>query len=115
MLPPFLEVRIPVMDTRLKIDIPDPKDWEHVNTLFTKENVLRMCTDTLKNMPDWSTLVEAPVREGDAELSLAWRMGLDLDWVQERDIEGKLRPWAVMCGIALKQVRPSISLLRTAS
>lgn len=59
----------------------------------------------------WKTIVEHELRAG-KKLALAWRCGGQLDWVwQEQDVEGNARPWAVLSGLSLWQVRLLVLLL----
>ena len=45
--------------------------------------------------------------ERGVRLGLAWRMNTNLDWIWlDEDVRGNPRYWAVLYGLALKQVRP---------
>jgi hypothetical protein len=115
-LPPFLEIRSPSLDTRVKIDVPQhthsilsgESSAPESDPMFTRENTLALCIKVLKKVPDWAFLSGRAIAEGKT-LELAWRSGTSLDWVWlEEDAEGKTRDWAVLAGLALKQVRACI-------
>jgi hypothetical protein len=46
-LPPFIEVRSPIIDTRLKIDIPERADY----SFFCHDNLIALCTEDVKHSP----------------------------------------------------------------
>jgi len=74
--------------------------------MFNRENVIGLCMKSLQSVGDWKDLIERQMVEGKM-LELAWRVDTNLDWIWlEHDVYGKPRPWAVLCGLALKQVRP---------
>ncbi|ETW81550.1 hypothetical protein HETIRDRAFT_51882 [Heterobasidion irregulare TC 32-1] len=103
--PPFIEIRVPLVDIRLKIDIPDSaNDQTNADlTSFTKANLIELCVKALGRIQDWKMLIQRQLEMG-AQLELAWRMGTQLDWVWwQEDIEGKEREWAVLAGLALSQ------------
>ncbi|TBU28603.1 Pleckstrin homology domain-containing protein [Dichomitus squalens] len=104
-LPPFIEVRSPALDTRMRVDVPgfDTADLDAAYNVFQKDNVIRLCQKHLRNAPEYRALLERGLAEG-ATFELAWRLNTDLDWVwQEIDVRGKARRWAVLSGLALKQ------------
>jgi hypothetical protein len=82
-------------------------------TYFSHENILALCARSLRSVSEWREIMQ---REMDAgrTLELAWRLGTSLYWVgrededavEESDEENipRSRAWAVLCGIALKQV-----------
>ena len=97
---------MPLVDIRLKIDIPDSvNDQTNADlTSFTKANLVELCVKALGRIQDWKMLIQRQLEMG-AQLELAWRMGTQLDWVWwQEDIEGKEREWAVLAGLALSQV-----------
>lgn len=99
-LPPFIEVRSPVIETRLKIDIPESAD----GGFFCRDNLVALCTRTLSTVRDWDVIIKKRLAEG-AHMELAWRLGTNLDWVLwHDDIHGHPRSWAVLAGLALNQV-----------
>ena len=99
-LPPFIEVRSPVIETRLKIDIPENADGD----FFCHDNLVALCTRTLSSVRDWEVIIKKRLAEG-AHMELAWRLDTNLDWVWWRDdIHGHPRSWAVLAGLALNQV-----------
>ncbi|KAL4250079.1 hypothetical protein ABKN59_004898 [Abortiporus biennis] len=104
-LPPFIEIRAPALDTRMKIDIPnyDIADINSAYSVFTHSNVTKLCQEGLETVPEYENLIERYLRAG-STLELAWRIDTVLDWVwQLNDVKGKYRDWAVLCGLALKQ------------
>jgi hypothetical protein len=112
MLPPVIELRCPSLDTVIRMDVPNSEDWDSVHTLFTRQNVLRLSEDALRRSQGWEFLMEAALREGDCALELAWRLDARLDWInadQANDIDGTRRKWAVLWGLAARQVRLGLS------
>lgn len=103
-LPRTLEIRNPRMNTKVKIDIPLAGN-DKTYRIFSRENVISLCMDSLGSVSDWKNVVEREIRQGKS-LELAWRSDTNLDWIWlEDDIYGKPRASAVLCGLALKQVR----------
>lgn len=99
-------MRNPRLNTKVKIDIPTA-DNDRIYRVFSRENAIALCRDSLRSVPDWKNLVEREILEGKS-LELAWRVDTNLDWVWlDDDIEGDMRQWAVLCGLALKQVTTS--------
>lgn len=101
------------MESRVKIDIPSSisLETEEGLVMFTRENIIELCRKTLKNHRDWEFIIEREIEKGKS-LELAWRMETKLDWVWlDEDIHGEKREWAVLCGLALKQVRSLILIL----
>jgi len=99
-LPPYIEVRSPVIETRLKIDIPESAD----GSFFCHDNLVALCTRTLSTVRDWEVIIKERLAEG-AHMELAWRLDTNLDWVLwNDDIHGHPRSWAVLAGLALNQV-----------
>ncbi|KAH9986612.1 hypothetical protein BJV77DRAFT_1061765 [Russula vinacea] len=98
-IPPFLEVRSPVMDTRLKIDIPENAN----DSFFCHDNLVALCKKTLSAVRDWDVIIKKRIADG-AHMELAWRLDTNLDWVWWLDdIHGHPRSWAVLAGLALNQ------------
>lgn len=96
-----------MLDTVVRIDLPAADDWDAAYARFSRANVLAMCTRALRRTRDWDTLVERAIREGDCALALAWRSETKLDWVMEEeegDLEGRKRSWAVLWGLAARNV-----------
>lgn len=105
-MPPFVEVRAPFLDTHFRIDIPhyDSADIQAAYSVFTRANITALCEAGLREVPGYNTLIEEEKTLG-VSFELAWRLGTYLDWIwQVHDVEDKYRDWAVLCGIALKQV-----------
>lgn len=60
--------------------------------------------DLLRTVPDWKYLIEGDIMKGKS-LQLAWRCDANIDWVWlEKDVLGKPREWAVLCGLPFKRV-----------
>ena len=111
-LPPFIEVRASALDTRIKIDIPhhDSANIGAAYAVFTRPNIISLCQKGLQAIPEYEALIAQHLRDG-ATLELAWRVDTMLDWVwQLNDVSGEYRDWAVLCGLALKQVPIYVSL-----
>ena len=108
-MPKTVDIHNPGFSTKVTIDIAKPEDTVTENgglhCLFKRENVIELCMESLRNLPDWKLLVEKEIKEGKS-LQLAWRVDTNLDWVWlDTDVLGETRDWAVLCGLAFKQVR----------
>ena len=105
-IPKFLEIKAPFLDTRFKIDIPayNSGNITKAYSTFTRANIISLCETGLRDVPAYKTLIEENKDKG-IELELAWRIDTYLDWIWTvEDGEGKVRDWAVLIGLALKQV-----------
>lgn len=99
-LPPFIEVRSPIVDTRMKIDIPESAD----SNFLGHDNLVALCMRTMSAVKDWDVIIRKRLADG-AHMELAWRFDTNLDWVWwPDDINGNSRTWAVLAGLALNQV-----------
>ena len=99
-LPPFIEVRSPIIDTRMKIDIPESADYN----FLCHDNLVALCMRTMSTVQDWDVIIRKRLADG-AHMELAWRFDTNLDWVWWLDdINGNSRTWAVLAGLALNQV-----------
>jgi hypothetical protein len=99
-IPPFIEVRSPIIDTRIKIDIPERADY----SFFCHDNLIALCTRTLSTVRDWDVIIKERLAAG-AHMELAWRFDTNLEWVWWLDdIRGNPRTWVVLAGLALNQV-----------
>ena len=93
----------PRLDTKVEIDIPNANDDETFK-VFSRENAIALCMNTLRIVPDWNSMIEWEISQGKS-LELAWRIGTHLDWIWlYDDVQGNPRQWEVLCGLALKQV-----------
>ncbi|KAI9058357.1 hypothetical protein FKP32DRAFT_1597444 [Trametes sanguinea] len=104
-LPPYIDIRSPALDTRIKIDVPgfDSGDLNAAYDIFTRENIIGLCEKYLSTTPDFRALMQREHADG-ATFELAWRLGTNLDWVwRTTDVQHKQRQWAVLCGLALTQ------------
>ncbi|CDO71462.1 hypothetical protein BN946_scf184909.g56 [Trametes cinnabarina] len=104
-LPPYIDIRSPALDTRIKIDVPgyDTGDLNAAYDIFNRDNIVRLCEKYLSATPDFRALMEREHADG-ATFELAWRLGTNLDWVwRTTDVQLKQRQWAVLCGLALAQ------------
>ena len=98
---------MPALETRLRVDIPgaDRGDIQEAFSVFTRENAVEICKKALHNVEDYEEIVLRAEKDG-IYLGLSWRMDMQLDWIwQTEDVEGRPRGWAVLVGLALKQVR----------
>ena len=107
-LPKMIQVRNPSLDTKVKIDIPNIAiSTVDGNKMFTRSNIIRLCMESLHTVSDWKDVVERQI-QGGRVLELAWRIDTNLDWIWlEDDVYNEERPWVVLCGLALQQVRGS--------
>jgi hypothetical protein len=102
-IPSTIEIRNPSLDSRVKIDIPFTEASQR--ELLSRDNIIGLCMRSLKEMRDWKNIIERQMEQGKT-LQLAWRLDTHLDWIWlEDDVEGNSRDWAVLCGLAMKQVR----------
>ncbi|KAF8225870.1 hypothetical protein L208DRAFT_1503595 [Tricholoma matsutake] len=113
-LPNTIEVRNPRLDAKVKIDVPNAAD-DRIYKVFSRDNIIRLCMDSLRSVPDWKSVVERQMANGQT-LQLAWRADTNLDWIWlQHDTYGDPRHWAVLCGLALKQTtRPPLLEIRIA-
>ena len=96
-----MEVWNPALDVKVKIDIPF-LDTVDTYQITSRENILSLCTETMRSIEDYKTIIENQVEQGKV-LELAWRMGSSLDWIWlGDDVNGKKRRWEVLCGLATK-------------
>ncbi|KAJ7044004.1 Pleckstrin homology domain-containing protein [Mycena alexandri] len=103
LLPPTLEILNPSLGTRVRIEMPGIEAPE----MFTRENIISLCMQSLRRVKDWKELIELQL-SGGKELELAWRLGTQLDWVWlDTDVQGQQRDCAVLCGLAMQQGFPS--------
>jgi len=99
-LPSFIEVRSPILDTRMKIDFPENADY----SIFSHDNLVALIMRTFSKIQEWNIIIQERLAEG-ARLELAWRLDTNLDWVWwHDDVHGHSRAWAVLAGLALNQV-----------
>lgn len=102
-LPSTIEVRNPRLDAAVKIDVPAMEN-DQVFKVLSRDNIIRLCMHSLRSVPDWKSVIERQMAKGQT-LQLAWRADTNLDWIWlEHDTYGDPRQWAVLCGLALKQV-----------
>jgi hypothetical protein len=105
-IPNSITIRCPSLEARVEFPIP-AVDFATGNEgwrTFTRDRVIENCRKQMIGIPDWDTLVEGPIRQGE-RLELCWRSGSKLDWVWlEQDEEGRDRPWAVLWGVASTHV-----------
>ncbi len=106
----MIEVRNPTLDAKVKIDVPTITTVEGYSRMFTRTNVIALCLQSFRKVPDWKEVIEREIGSGKV-LELAWRMDTNLDWVWlEDDVYGQQRGWVVLCGLAFKQVNLMHSL-----
>jgi len=105
-IPTSIDIYNPGMSAKVTIDIPyvEGSNADSLYSTFTRENIIKLCVETLRDMPDWKYLMEGQIQAGKS-IQLAWRVGANLDWIWlEEDVCGNHRNWSVLCGIAFKQV-----------
>ena len=103
-LPSTIEVRNPRLDVTVKIDVPNAEN-DQIYKVFSRDNVIRLCMDSLRAVPEWKNVIERQMAKGQT-LQLAWRVDTNIDWIWlQHDTYKDPRRWAVLCGLALKQVR----------
>lgn len=106
-----MEIRCPVLDARVTFPIPpiDIVSGVEGYKTFTRTKVIDDCCEQMSGIPEWDLVIESALRTGveqdKARLELCWRTESKLDWVWlDDDVNGMYRPWAVLFGIALKNV-----------
>ena len=105
-IPTSIDIYNPGLSTKVTIDTSDMEGSNTVSlySTFTRENIIKLCIDSLRNVPQWKYLMERQIQAGKS-VQLAWRVGANLDWIWlEEDICGNYRNWSVLCGIAFKPV-----------
>ncbi|KAF8964211.1 Pleckstrin homology domain-containing protein [Flammula alnicola] len=117
-IPTSVDIYNPGLSMKVKIDIPINMDVDNdaLYRTFKRENVIELCIDSLRDMPDWKYAVQEQLNQGKS-LELAWRANANLDWVWlEDDVTGKPRGWHVLCGLPFKQLalKPPILEIRVA-
>ena len=106
---------------RIRIDAPAPEvvNFDKAYDTFSQNHIVDLVQRSFSSEQgssssvwrSWKTTIEHELRAG-KKLALAWRFGGQLDWVcQEQDVEGHARPWAVLSGLSLWQVRSLVLLL----
>ncbi|KAJ2935108.1 hypothetical protein H1R20_g1931, partial [Candolleomyces eurysporus] len=92
-------------------------DNQELYAVFTPDNIVELCMNSLRSVPDWFALVERELTEQGKRLELCWRRDAHLDWLWlDEDIYGKTRPWAILAGLAVKQSsRPAALEIRLTS
>jgi hypothetical protein len=102
-LPSTIEIRNPRLDATVKIDVPTAEN-DRIYKIFSRDNIIRLCTDSLRSVPDWKSVIERQMVKGQT-LQLAWRADTNLDWIWlQHDTNGDPRQWAVLYGLAAQQV-----------
>ncbi|KAL1748046.1 Pleckstrin homology domain-containing protein [Schizophyllum fasciatum] len=104
-VPALLEVRNPLLDTRLRVEVPDldVTPIEAAAATLSRENLVALCVKSLRGAGDFKAEVERALARG-VRLGLAWRMDTNLDWIWlDEDVQGNPRYWSVLYGLALKQ------------
>lgn len=120
-IPPSIDICCPEVDMHICIDVPAPEAFnvDKAYDTFSHENIIDLVQRSLSSehgssssvSKSWKTITERELRAG-KKLALAWRFGGQLDWVwQEQDVEGNARPWAVLSGLSLWQVRSLVLFL----
>jgi len=105
-IPRSVDIHNPRLATKVTIDIPESSEFDTDNLycLFKRHNVIELCMETLRKVPEWKYLMEGEMIDG-RSLQLAWRVKANLDWVWlDDDVFGKPSDWSVLCGLAFKQV-----------
>lgn len=105
-IPSTIDIQVPVLGTRVTLEVPQldvGEGFEGYGSL-TPQRILSVCQEALGSFPSYESLIQAEIERG-AQLGLAWHRGMNLDWVWlESDVNGSRRDWAVLYGLALKQV-----------
>jgi hypothetical protein len=98
-----IDIWNPRLNTKIRIDVP-VSDYQALYKIFTRQNIVDLCVEALRPLPEWKNVIEREI-DGNRSLQIAWRSGTTLDWIWlDEDVEGRAREWAVLCGLATKQV-----------
>lgn len=106
-LPPSIEVHNPRLNSTVTIDIPYrlQVDTDELYAMFTRDNIIQLCVQSLSTVPDWFALVEQEITQHGKRLDLCWRRDAHLDWLWlDEDVYGNERPWATLAGLAVQKV-----------
>jgi hypothetical protein len=110
-IPDAVEIRCPILNVRVTFPIPSMDMVTGVEgyKTFTRDKVIEDCREQMGGVPEWDLIIESALQTGVeqncARLELCWRTESKLDWVWlEDDVDGMNRPWAVLFGIASKNV-----------
>lgn len=112
-IPRSIDIHSPRLSTKVTIDVPEGEELQNgsLYRVFKRENILNLCMNALRKVPDWDYLMESQLAKGKS-LQLAWRVDANLDWIWlETDVSEKPRDWAVLCGLPFKHVGRNQSLL----
>lgn len=101
-LPDSLEISCPLVNTRVRIPIPEDENaWR----ILTRDYIIDQCTQAMGDSFAWQTIVQMPIVNG-RRLELCWRTDTTLDWIWLKDdVDGLKRDWEALFGIALQLVR----------
>lgn len=98
-LPASIDIRAPVLGTRVRMEIPDIDDPTEQPSI---DDILEICRASFTSLPEWHFLLEDAIKRGQ-QLALCWRSDLKLDWVWlPTDVDDCERPWAIWYGVALR-------------
>lgn len=118
-IPSVLDISVPGLGVKIRLPVPQdlppsPNDlarrgYQAVEEglgegyrLLKPDAVVKACVEQLSEVADWKQLIADNARDG-VEIRLAWRRGEVLDWIPAGD---ECKDYAVVCGLALQQVRP---------
>lgn len=118
-IPSALDISVPGLGVKIRLPVPldlPPSANELARSgyqaveeglgegyrLLKPDAVVKACMEQMSEVQDWKQLIADNVKDG-VEIRLAWRRGEVLDWIPAGD-DGK--DYAVVCGLALQQVRP---------
>ncbi|KAF8635847.1 hypothetical protein AX15_000040 [Amanita polypyramis BW_CC] len=111
-VPKTIDIKNPRLNATISVDLPDICDFENERLLeaFSRQNLVELGRKSLSSLPDWSSLIERAMLQG-GKLELAWQIGTNLDWIWlDTDVHEKIRRWAVLCGIIVKEAMPTATL-----
>lgn len=105
-LPTRIDVNVPHLSTVIRLNIPEDEDsvgGKATRAMLNPEAATKTCWDLLRDVVDMKDLMEQRgEREQALVLKLAWK-ALDgsLEWIaHDTTVEGKVRDWAVLAGMA---------------
>ena len=108
-LPRRLDIQIPALATSVRLAIPQDDDevgGRRTTDLLNPKTVVDTCWEMLEDIYDREKL------DRDSDIGLAWKTEDGrLDWLSfDTTVQGKIRDWAVLVGLARQDVNTSIEL-----
>lgn len=101
--PEFLEVNIPHLGSRFRLDVPnaDFLEVQQGYQTISRRYILEQCQESL-GAEDWERACDD---DDDVKLELCWRKNGNLEWIWlDTDGDGDPRDWSVIWPVGFRQV-----------